>query len=121
MVNKDPRTEPDFFDGSYADDVDDTPVMESLQRDIGMANGKVKWFNNVKGYGFVVEDGKSDDLFAHFSTIQMDGYKTLKAGQSVHFDVIQGPKGLHAVNIRPQEAAQGQSHDSTPVVSTVDA
>jgi cold shock protein len=120
VVNKDPRNQPDFFEGSLADDVDDTPVMESLQRDIGMANGKVKWFNNAKGYGFVVEDGKSEDLFAHFSAIQMDGYKTLKAGQAVHFDVIQGPKGLHAVNIRTQEAAQALLPDST-LATTVSA
>ncbi|WP_317846738.1 cold shock domain-containing protein CspD [Pseudomonas sp. GL-RE-29] len=62
-------------------------------------SGKVKWFNNAKGYGFINEDGKSEDLFAHFSAIQMDGYKTLKAGQAVVFEIIQGPKGLHAVNI----------------------
>ena len=65
-----------------------------------MASGKVKWFNNAKGYGFVNEDGKTEDLFAHYSAIQMDGYKTLKAGQPVDFDIIQGPKGLHAVAIR---------------------
>ncbi|MDH0731493.1 cold shock domain-containing protein CspD [Pseudomonas sichuanensis] len=64
-----------------------------------MASGKVKWFNNAKGYGFINEEGKSEDLFAHYSTIQMDGYKTLKAGQAVNFDIIQGPKGLHATNI----------------------
>lgn len=64
-----------------------------------MASGKVKWFNNAKGYGFINEDGKTDDLFAHYSAIQMDGYKTLKAGQPVSFEIIQGPKGLHAVNI----------------------
>ncbi|MGY2288423.1 cold shock domain-containing protein CspD [Pseudomonas sp. SDO528_S397] len=64
-----------------------------------MASGKVKWFNNAKGYGFVVEDGKTEDLFAHYSAINMDGYKTLKAGQAVSFEIIQGPKGLHAVNI----------------------
>ena len=62
-------------------------------------NGKVKWFNNAKGYGFIIEDGKTEDLFAHFSAIQMEGYKTLKAGQAVSFEIIQGPKGLHAVNI----------------------
>jgi len=66
---------------------------------VGKLNGKVKWFNNAKGYGFIVEDGKSEDLFAHYSAINMDGYKTLKAGQPVKFDIIQGPKGLHAVNI----------------------
>ncbi len=64
-----------------------------------MASGKVKWFNTTKGYGFINEDDKTDDLFAHYSAIQMDGYKTLKAGQPVSFDIIQGPKGLHAVNI----------------------
>ncbi|WP_282578316.1 cold shock domain-containing protein CspD [Pseudomonas sp. CYM-20-01] len=66
---------------------------------MGMASGKVKWFNNAKGYGFINEDGKDEDLFAHYSAIQMDGYKTLKAGQPVSFDIIQGPKGKHAVAI----------------------
>ncbi|WPO98133.1 cold shock domain-containing protein CspD [Pseudomonas sp. HR96] len=64
-----------------------------------MASGKVKWFNNAKGYGFIIEEGKNEDLFAHYSAIRMDGYKTLKAGQPVSFEIIQGPKGLHAVNI----------------------
>ena len=63
--------------------------------------GKVKWFNNAKGYGFILADGRDiGDLFAHFSAIEMEGYKTLKAGQPVTFNVIQGPKGLHAVNIK---------------------
>ena len=62
-------------------------------------NGKVKWFNNAKGYGFINEEGKTEDLFAHYSAIIMEGYKTLKAGQAVSFEIIQGPKGLHAVNI----------------------
>ncbi|MDY4300738.1 cold shock domain-containing protein CspD [Pseudomonas salmasensis] len=66
---------------------------------MGMASGKVKWFNNAKGFGFVIEDGKTEDLFAHFSVIKMEGYKTLKAGQRVNFEIIQGPKGMHAVNI----------------------
>lgn len=64
-----------------------------------MAVGKVKWFNNAKGFGFIVPDGGGDDIFAHYSTIQMDGYRTLKAGQEVNFDVENGPKGLHAENI----------------------
>ncbi|WP_283939020.1 cold shock domain-containing protein CspD [Pseudomonas sp. T1.Ur] len=63
--------------------------------------GKVKWFNNAKGYGFIIQDGKDEDLFAHYSVIQMDGYRTLKAGQPVTFSMIQGPKGIHAVEIRP--------------------
>ncbi|KPM62797.1 hypothetical protein HB13667_16560 [Pseudomonas putida] len=70
-----------------------------------MASGKVKWFNNAKGYGFINEEGKDEDLFAHYSAIQMDGYKTLKAGQAVSFDIVQGPKGLHAVNISSAAAA----------------
>ncbi|VVP30127.1 MULTISPECIES: cold shock domain-containing protein CspD [Pseudomonas] len=70
-------------------------------------SGKVKWFNNAKGYGFINEDGKTEDLFAHYSAVQMDGYKTLKAGQAVVFEIIQGPKGLHAVNIgNPVDASK---------------
>jgi CspA family cold shock protein len=68
-----------------------------------MAIGKVKWFNNAKGYGFVIADSGGEDLFVHYSAIQMDGYKTLKAGQGVEFDIEHGPKGLHAVNIRSSE------------------
>lgn len=64
-----------------------------------MATGKVKWFNNAKGYGFIRPDGGGDDLFVHYSYICMDGYKSLKAGQSVTYDVREAPKGLHAVNI----------------------
>ena len=81
-----------------------------------MASGKVKWFNNAKGYGFINEEGKSDDLFAHYSAIQMDGYKTLKAGQAVEFEIIQGPKGLHAGKIMDAAAAakaQGQAASET--------
>ena len=66
-----------------------------------MLSGKVKWFNNAKGYGFILADGRDEDLFAHYSAIQGDGYKTLKAGQPVSFEILQGPKGLHAVNIQP--------------------
>lgn len=69
-----------------------------------MYQGKVKWFNNAKGYGFIVEDGCSEDLFAHFSSIQMEGYKTLKAGQAVTFDKQPSNKGVHAVNINTVEA-----------------
>ncbi len=64
-----------------------------------MPTGTVKWFNNAKGYGFILSDEGNDDLFAHYSTISMDGYKTLKAGQQVTFDIIKGDKGLHAINI----------------------
>ena len=79
-----------------------------------MPRGKVKWFNNAKGYGFIIEEGCSDDLFAHFSSVQMEGYKTLKAGQSVTFDKKPSDKGVHAVNIVPdqQPAAKPASDDS---------
>lgn len=74
-----------------------------------MPRGKVKWFNNAKGYGFIIEDGCSDDLFAHFSSVQMDGYKTLKAGQAVTFDKKPSDKGVHAVNIVPEDMPARQS------------
>ncbi|MBB5322446.1 cold shock domain-containing protein [Marinobacter oulmenensis] len=74
-----------------------------------MSRGKVKWFNNAKGYGFIIEDGCSDDLFAHFSSVQMDGYKTLKAGQSVTFDKKPSDRGVHAVNIVPEPMPQRAS------------
>ena len=65
-----------------------------------MAKGQVKWFNNAKGYGFILPDDGGEDLFAHFSSIDMDGYKSLKAGESVEFEVLEGPKGIHAINIK---------------------
>ncbi|WP_219064424.1 cold shock domain-containing protein CspD [Pseudomonas sp. UMAB-08] len=76
--------------------------------------GKVKWFNNAKGYGFIIEDGQSEDLFAHYSAIKMDGYKTLKAGQAVNFEIIQGPKGLHAVEIATASETQTCAPADTP-------
>lgn len=65
-----------------------------------MATGIVKWFNNAKGFGFVSPDEGGEDVFAHFSAIEMEGYKSLKQGQKVIFEVTQGPKGLYAQNIR---------------------
>jgi len=66
-----------------------------------MATGVVKWFNNAKGFGFVSPDGGGDDVFAHFSAIEMEGYKSLKQGQKVEFEISEGPKGLYASHIRP--------------------
>jgi len=63
-----------------------------------MAKGKVKWFNAKKGYGFITPENGSD-LFVHFSAIQGDGYKALDEGQDVEFEVSQGPKGDHAINV----------------------
>lgn len=68
-----------------------------------MASGTVKWFNSAKGYGFICPEGGGQDVFAHFSSIIMDGYKSLKAGQQVFFEVNEGNKGLHANNIRSTE------------------
>ncbi len=65
-----------------------------------MQAGKVKWFNNAKGYGFIVSNEDVDkDLFAHYSAIQSEGYRSLKAGQDVDFELTDGPKGPQAVNI----------------------
>ena len=65
-----------------------------------MATGTVKWFNETKGYGFIAPDEGSKDLFVHHSGISGDGFKTLAEGETVEFDVTQGPKGLQAANVR---------------------
>jgi cold shock protein len=76
------------------------PTRVSIKDAIDMATGTVKWFNDAKGYGFITPDDGSEDLFAHFSAIQMNGFKTLKEGQKVSFEVTQGPKGKQASNIQ---------------------
>ncbi|WP_126456519.1 cold-shock protein [Sulfuriflexus mobilis] len=67
-----------------------------------MATGKVKWFNDSKGFGFIEPNEGGDDVFVHFSAVQSDGFKSLAEGQSVNYDVEQGPKGLQATNVVPQ-------------------
>jgi len=62
--------------------------------------GIVKWFSNVKGYGFI-EYGDAEDIFVHFTGIEMDGYRTLKEGQSVEFEAVEGNRGLQATNVVP--------------------
>ena len=65
-----------------------------------MALGTIKWFNDAKGFGFISPDEGGEELFAHFSAIQMAGFKTLKENQRVSFEVTQGPKGKQATNIQ---------------------
>lgn len=65
-----------------------------------MPTGTVKWFNNAKGFGFILPESGGEDLFAHYSSVEMDGYKTLKAGQAVEFELIEGDKGMHATHIK---------------------
>jgi CspA family cold shock protein len=66
-----------------------------------MATGTVKWFNDAKGFGFIEPEAGGEDIFAHFSAIQMEGFRTLKQGGRVRFEVVQGPKGQLAQNIAP--------------------
>ena len=67
-----------------------------------MATGKVKWFNDAKGFGFITPDNGGADVFAHFSQIQSNGFKSLQEGQAVTFEVTQGAKGEQASNIQPK-------------------
>ena len=67
-----------------------------------MAWGKVKWFNETKGFGFITPDEGGEELFAHYSAIQTQGFKVLKENQRVTYDVVQGQKGLQASNIKPE-------------------
>ena len=96
----------------------DTPTSENVNRIYGaadgvrikrlisildtiMATGTVKWFNDAKGFGFITPDDGGEDLFAHFSEVKGEGFKTLQEGQKVSFEVKQGPKGKQAANIQP--------------------
>ena len=75
-------------------------VRRDVQGGTGLTEGTVKWFSNEKGYGFIARpDG--DDVFVHFSAIVGDGYRTLTEGQSVEFDIVEGPKGKQAANVKP--------------------
>jgi len=76
-----------------------------------MPTGTVKWFNNAKGFGFILPEDGGSDLFAHYSSIEMEGYKTLKAGQTVSFEVVTTDKGGHAKHIQLVEA---EKHTGQP-------
>lgn len=71
-----------------------------------MTIGTVKWFNDAKGFGFIEPEAGGDDVFAHFSAIQMEGFRTLQQGGRVSFELVQGPKGHMAQNIMPIQAAE---------------
>ncbi|WP_082354101.1 cold-shock protein [Marinagarivorans algicola] len=79
-----------------------------------MPKGIVKWFNNAKGFGFIVSEDAPVDIFAHYSAINMDGFRTLKTGQQVEFELESGDKGWHALNIRIPNDTQ-HSMPATPV------
>ncbi len=77
-----------------------------------MPTGTVKWFNNAKGFGFILPEGGGGDLFAHYSSIEMDGYKTLKAGQTVSFEIADTEKGGHAKHIRVISSTSAPEKDN---------
>jgi CspA family cold shock protein len=85
-----------------------------------MPTGSVKWFNNAKGYGFVRPDTGGDDLFVHYSYIKMDGYRSLKAGQFVQFDIQASNNGFHAVNLTTLGGDQDSSHHAGTQPYTAD-
>lgn len=74
-----------------------------------MATGIVKWFNDTKGFGFIMQDGGGADLFAHYSEIRLEGSKRLKTGERVSFEIKLGPKGLLAISIQPEDSASASS------------
>lgn len=82
-----------------------------------METGIVKWFNNAKGFGFICPADGGEDIFAHYSCIRMDGYRTLKAGQKVQFSVTIGPKGNHADVIIPIEIEETTEGTSESILS----
>ena len=78
-----------------------------------MPTGTVKWFNNAKGYGFILSDQDQSDIFAHFSAIEMEGYRTLKAGQHVEFEQVDGDKGAQALSISVSGSSSVEANDAS--------
>ena len=74
-----------------------------------MATGEVKWFNNAKGWGFIVPEGGGEDIFVHYSSIQGTGYRTLTPGQIVNFDLVKGERGNHAHNVVALETVESEA------------
>ena len=83
-----------------------------------MERGTVKWFNNTKGYGFLLSEDKSRDIFTHYSSIHMDGFRTLKAGQPVLFEATEGPRGLHATTVKLVHNEHALHDEHLPTVGT---
>ena len=81
-----------------------------------MAFGMVKWFNDAKGFGFIEPEGGGADVFAHFSAIQMEGFRTLKQGGRVTYELVQGPKGNLAQGIAPAELPVETAGDDLPAL-----
>lgn len=84
-----------------------------------MATGTVKWFNDAKGFGFIEPEQGGGDVFAHFSAIQMEGFRTLKQGGKVSYELVEGPKGQLAQNIRPIDDAMGAVSMPPPSVNEI--
>lgn len=80
--------------------------------------GKVKWFNNTKGYGFIVCEGINEDLFVHYSAIKMEGYRTLRAGQLASFEVTPGANGLHAINVVIEQNNPSQTMNALDMLNS---
>jgi CspA family cold shock protein len=83
-----------------------------------MAFGMVKWFNDAKGFGFIEPEGGGADVFAHFSAIQMEGFRTLKQGGRVTFELVQGPKGSLAQNISPVGSSEAAAQAALPALAS---
>ena len=84
-----------------------------------MSNGKVKWFSNARGYGFILADDTGKDIFVHHSSIKMDGYRTLNEGDPVLFDLVDGPKGPKAENVSRADGATPAADGATPATDGV--
>jgi CspA family cold shock protein len=82
-----------------------------------MALGTVKWFNDAKGFGFIEPEGGGADVFAHFSAVQMEGFRTLKQGGRVSYELVQGPKGSLAHNIQPLVEDTTEASTSPPATA----
>ena len=83
-----------------------------------MALGTVKWFNDAKGFGFIEPEGGGEDIFAHFSSVKMEGFRTLKQGSKVDYEVVDGPKGRLAQNITLVETKGVSEKSRAPALPT---